>query len=419
MSMDRLERRLPDVLTELSLPRTPDYIDDLLVRTERMPQRPGWTFLERWFPVSTFSATLSPRQSSILRPLVFIALLGLLVLASVAWWVGAHQVRVPPLFGPAGNGVLVASDAGSLVAVDPVTGSKRTILAGSDLCCAVISPDGGRIAYSHAVPGRDPAGLTIGAFDGAVVLDVNAHVARNVTWLEWSPAGDRLLLTTSQGARIVDVPSGAVTKIDVQIPVSRASWIGTTGDILLTNMLRTGAAANAHVYRLAAGTTTAPQELAMLANAVNEPLVSPDGSKFLYFIWGAEERLQGRIHVYDFATGKDVAPISEEVQAPADSTAWENAVWAPDGSRIAAELYTATENHVAIIPATGGAPVIVGPTFPTGENGALIRFSPDGASLLVSYRFNDQTWLLPVAGGEGRRLDWAVTEDIDWQRVAR
>src|SRR6185503_1607697 len=62
MSIDRLERRLPEVLTELSLPVMPDYVDNLLSRTERMSQRPGWSFPERWFPVRTIPAGLSLRR---------------------------------------------------------------------------------------------------------------------------------------------------------------------------------------------------------------------------------------------------------------------------------------------------------------------------------------------------------------------
>jgi hypothetical protein len=71
-----------------------------------------------------------------------------------------------------------------------------------------------------------------------------------------------------------------------------------------------------------------------------------------------------------------------------------------------------------VIPAAGGDPVIVGPEFPTGTGGAFIQFSPDGASLLVTYHFNDQTWLLPTSGGAGQQVTWATNDQNVWQRLA-
>ena len=97
MSMDRLERRLPEVLTELSLPAMPDYVDSLLSRTERTPQRPGWTFPERWFPVSTITAAFAPKRSIPLRPLIVLALLAALVAGALAFYVGSHQRQPAPL----------------------------------------------------------------------------------------------------------------------------------------------------------------------------------------------------------------------------------------------------------------------------------------------------------------------------------
>jgi hypothetical protein len=46
----RLERNLPDILGDLSAAPTPEYLDDVFVRTGRMRQRPAWTFPERWLP---------------------------------------------------------------------------------------------------------------------------------------------------------------------------------------------------------------------------------------------------------------------------------------------------------------------------------------------------------------------------------
>ena len=422
MSIDRLERRLPEVLTELALPRVPDYVDDLLGRTARTPQRPGWSFPERWFPVSAITTALPARRRPALRPVLVVAALVALVIASLIWYVGSQR-HLPPLFGLARNGVMVATDAGSIVAVDPSTGSKRTLAPGPNLCCASVSPDGQRIAYSH-IPagGGDPVGLTITTFDGSVIRVIPDEIA-NASWYEWSPASDRILLTRATGGDIIDLATGDVTAVNADIgryEVIKASWIGTTGDILFASKIAETQQNGMTVRfsRLSAGATTGARELSTAEYFISGPNVAPDGSKFLYFIWGPEVRLQGKLHVVDFATGVDRA-VTPEVDVPdAEVTEWENPVWSPDGSHIAAELYTVGPARIAVIPATGGDPVIVGPEFPEMTGGAVIRFSPDGAYLLVTYKFNNQTWLLPTSGGQGTQVTWATNDQIEWQRLA-
>jgi Tol biopolymer transport system component len=422
MSIDRLERRLPEVLTELSLPRVPDYTDALLSRTERMSQRPGWTFPERWIPVSTITDALPLGQRLSVRPLIAIALLVVLAIVSVILIAGAQPRPAPP-FGLARNGAVLVTDDGNIAAVDPITGSKRTLAAGSNLCCASVSPDGLRFAYSHIpAPGADPVGLTVANLGGSAIRVIPDDVA-NASWYEWSPAGDKLLLTRVTGADIIDLASGQLTSVRPnadRYEVTRASWIGTTGDILFSQRIAETQATGATMkfLRLPAGATTGARELGTAQSVVGDASVSPDGTKFLYFIWGPQERLQGKIHVFDLATGTDKAITPEVDVAPANVTEWENPVWSPDGSHIAAELYTAGPNHIVVIPAAGGDPVIVGPEFPTGTGGAFIQFSPDGASLLVTYHFNDQTWLLPTSGGAGQQVTWATNDQNVWQRLA-
>jgi hypothetical protein len=414
MTTDRLERRMPEVLTELSLPTMPDYIDDLLLRTERMAQRPGWSIPERWFPVSTFTATMPSRWPA-LRPLIAAAVLLALIAAAIALYAGSQR-PLPPLFGPARNGLVVAANAtGDIAAVDPATGTSTTLVHGPALCCATVSPDGRRISYLHTPQsGGDPTSLTFAKMDGSVISEVSGSSLKGLDWTEWDPTGDRLLATTQDGPVVFDAQTGHATTLQTPFDVTRASWIGTSGDILLTEH---ASDTLTRVYRLPAGSTAAPALLTTLTYAVNPPLVSPDGSRFLYFIWGPEERLQGDIHVFDLATNTDQA-ITEE--AFADSKLWENPVWSPDGSSIAAELYQPNGLYqVAVVAATGGTPVLVGPPKPEGTDGAAIRFSPDGTSLLVTYRDDMTTWLLPTAGGDGQKVSWAATEDAGWQRLAR
>jgi hypothetical protein len=421
MSIDQLERRLPEILSELSLPRVPDYTDDLLGRTARMPQRPAWTYPERWFPVSTLTNVLVPLRRPALRPLLILAVLAALIVASFAWYIGSQR-PLPPLFGPARNGLVVTTNSvGDVVTLDPASNTTRTLFAGPKVCCATVSPDGQRVAVVRVpTPTAEPNGLVILNIDGTVVRELPADLVRGSVWFEWSPPGDRFLLAFPSGGKIVDVATGAVTAFATPPGTQRASWIGTTGDILLTAQVAdtTPNGSTQAVYRLPAGATSGATQLTTMQYVVDGPQVSPDGSRFMYFIWGPEDRLHGRIHVFTFATGADVAVTPETVQSPADMNLWENPVWSPDGSRIAAEMYTTGPNQVAIIPATGGDPVIVGPEFPTGSGGAAIRFSPDGNSLLVKYRVNATTWLLPVSGGEGRQLSWDTANEIDWQRLA-
>ena len=49
---DRFERELPaGAATTSPVPRTPDYLTDILGRTARTRQRPAWASLERWLPM--------------------------------------------------------------------------------------------------------------------------------------------------------------------------------------------------------------------------------------------------------------------------------------------------------------------------------------------------------------------------------
>jgi hypothetical protein len=198
MSTDRLERRLPEVLTELAIPRTPDYVDSLLSRTERMSQRPGWTFLERWFPVGTLTAPIPASRRLSLTPIVTIVVVLALVAATLAIYFGTRSSR-PPLFGPAANGlVLTTTSTGDIVAVDPSTSESRTLVAGPDLCCANVSPNGERFAFLRIPNGLDAAtSLGFATMDGKVIRELPADVVRGIERFEWAPESDRAAMITA------------------------------------------------------------------------------------------------------------------------------------------------------------------------------------------------------------------------------
>ena len=55
---DTLERELVAWFGDVAAPRTPDYTDAIVQLTAGRRQRPRWTFLERWLPMSL--VTLHP-----------------------------------------------------------------------------------------------------------------------------------------------------------------------------------------------------------------------------------------------------------------------------------------------------------------------------------------------------------------------
>jgi hypothetical protein len=418
MSADRLERRLPEVLTELSLPVMPDYIDSLLSRTERMSQRPRWSLPERWIPVSTFEATLAGRRPASLRPMIVLAIVAALIAASLVWYVGSQR-HDPPPFGLARNGVIVTNNVGGdIVSIDPQTGDVRTLVAGPNLCCPAFSPNGRVFDYLRVpVDGADPTALVIANADGTTIREVPAERLRGLGYGEWSPSSEKDLLVTSAGVIVVDVATGTITPVTAPFQVTKASWIGMTGDLLLSNVVNPDTPDNlVRFARLNAG-ADAPTELATLPYAVFEPEMSPDGTKFLYFIWGPEDRLHGRIHVYDLATNEDF-PVTSEL-ATDELHSVEDPHWSPDGSLIVAVWMYADGDQLGIIPAMGGDTVFVGPRIQEGfGEGSGFRFAPDGESILVHYGIDNSTWLLPVNGDPGHEVAWTVTNEWGWQRLA-
>jgi hypothetical protein len=427
MSVDRLERRLPEVLTELSLPRVPDYVDDLLSRTERMSQRPGWTFLERWIPVSTYTDALSLRRPIPLRLLIAVALVLALIVAAVALYVGT-QKHVPPPFGPARNGMIVSASAGDILAIDPATGASRKLIAGPHLCCSDVSPDGQHISYLRFGPlgDDDLAAMVIANVDGSTVREIPGQAIAAYDGGEWAPTGDRILVVNrSATLSIVDTATGAVTSVDLPFRAIQASWIGTTGDVLLTqqvtNTVPNGSTLD--IYRLTPGATTGATLVATLQNAVDPPKVSPDGTKFLYFTWGPEPHRTGKIHVFDLAAKQDREVSPPEAPGSAHTEEWENPWWAPDSMHIAADRLTVADNYVAIISLAGGEPINVAPPPGAPAGGKccnIIRVAPDAASVLVRYGpdATDPTYLFPISGGTGQKVSWSFGEEFSWQRLA-
>ena len=59
----------------------PDYLDDILGRTARTRQRPGWTSIERWPPMDISANRAALPSGFPVRSMALLAIIGLLLVA--------------------------------------------------------------------------------------------------------------------------------------------------------------------------------------------------------------------------------------------------------------------------------------------------------------------------------------------------
>ena len=145
---ESMDRALADWLREGPEYGSRESLERVLAATRRTPQRPGWTFPERWLPMQLTMARTPP-----LRPILYLALVALLIAATAAaaLLVGS-QKRVPEPFGLARNGVVVFEQDGDLLIADGLDGPTRTLVSGPETdYFPVFSRQGDRLAFVRDV----------------------------------------------------------------------------------------------------------------------------------------------------------------------------------------------------------------------------------------------------------------------------
>jgi hypothetical protein len=182
---------IADWLDEQAGRGTPDYLDEVLVRTTRTRQRPAWSSLERWLPVQT---TFSGRLMPIPRLAWAVGVLAILILAIVALFAAGVGQRRLPHFGAAANGQIAFVDGGNLEVAAADGTRARTLMAlpeGAEQL--TFSPDGTRLAYRST--GSVPSIVVTNA-DGSnpVVVASGASLGTGEP-LAWSPDSRRIAFT--------------------------------------------------------------------------------------------------------------------------------------------------------------------------------------------------------------------------------
>ncbi len=413
-TFERFERTIPELMTELAPAQVPDYFDDMLRQTAGTRQRPAWSYPERWLPVDIAVQPLASRRFP-WRPLLVVALIGLLIAAGLAVYIGSQQQRLPTPFGPARNGQIVfSSSEGDIVSADPETGEITALISGSELDANPwFSNDGSQFAFDRRTAGG-PAALFVANGDGTNLRQI-ADPAPEIGWFDWSPTGDRISLSRSGDARglvtILDPADGSTSSFELDMDVVEAVWRPNHDQLVITGAT-TGVERG---YYLVSPDGTGLKPIVVMPTAVNTPAISPDGTKLAYATWGTDG--EGRIHVVDIDSRTDMG-----VDFSPDYTFTDlSPRFSPDGTKLLVERYDAEGYRPTILPIDGSGPVVgMGDAHPELTNGAAVAFSPDGTTVLATYQDDGTTWLFDVATGEAERMTWTIPRSASgsWQRLA-
>jgi dipeptidyl aminopeptidase/acylaminoacyl peptidase len=424
-TFERFERDIPELMTELAPAQVPDYFDDMLRQTASKRQRPAWSYPERWLPMGVLART-SPMRPLPWRPILILALIGALIAAGLAFYVGSRATRLPPPFGTAGNGeLLYRSMDGSIVSLHPDTAALTTLAPASlALGEPIPSRDGQRVAY---VPRSDADGrIVVGRIDGSEAKPL-AGEYRGIGSVSWSPDGAHIAFTSFDGQRssltIAATDGSSAQPLSLGVDVLQITYL-PDGRLAIIAGERPGDPCpsddpNVSPCALfivnADGTGLDRLIAAADFHGINTIDATADGTKLLWVEWHATA--EGRLHLFDLGTRID----SRLADAGFPAVYSINSAWfSPDGTSVLFDLFEADGDHWAVVPVAGGAPIRIGQEWP--QNGTTAGWAPDGTSVLARYPTSptaSELWFLDATGrGADRRLDVEVPYLPSWQRVA-
>ena len=433
-----IEPRLPEILEAISSPRVPDYYDDILGQVGRTRQRPGWTFPERWIPLTTLSTRLATAPRVPMR--IAIALLLLLLAFAVSLLiVGSQHQSVPAPFGVAGNGKVVFADPSGAIKLGNVDDLSTTVIvAGSGHSGPVFSPDGRSLAYFQ----RGASGSTdivVSGPQGESPHVVNDAPVGSIGHLIWSP--DSKSVITAIGAQIFafDIAKQGAPKVLFTMPLGAPDgWLDNlnanladifrppNGDEIL---FYGSGAQGTGLYRqvLAGGKPIAVVTDQMIDSSwvdnQSGAQWSPDGKQIVLTIHPSATPALGRAYIVN-ADGSGLRRVST-LEVPGSTIDEEHTAWSPDGTKIAFGrwILDAAGNNdprpVVIVDLATGAEIEASNREVNGYESWA--WSPDGAWILqVPGNGSDDALKVievDVTTGQDSLFGWTSRGQASWQRT--
>jgi hypothetical protein len=422
MNVDRLERQLPEILLELSLPRVPDYFDDALREVARTPQRPRWTFPERWI---SMDITAQVPIGSRLVPIRMIGLIAVLLLAllAAALLVGSQQVRPAPLFGPAGNGLVIVSRAGDIYVAQPALDREQVLIGGPEEDIAARFSRDGRTIFFGRVTSEGTLVMAANA-DGTNVRRVSATPLQQNDGVEVSPDGTQLLVVNTSGPRAtIEVhPLDGTSRprtLDLGdiTPHGYARWRPGAGEIVFAGVRSAASLRGAFTIRPDGTGLRTIFELPDEDGFLNGPAMSEDGRWLAFWNNLDTDGIPGRScnqHVVDLTSGVDrrlVFDPSAECEGAAEFLGNDRLVL----ERSDLVGIQASNSQLLVGPVDGsaaGRPI--GPSWDPALH-LWWELSPDRSNVLLVANPGLSS-LVSIADGTARRLSIGIGDFVSWQR---
>lgn len=371
------------------------------------------------------------------RAVGLLALIALLLAATIAVYVGSQQRRLPAPFGPAANGSIVYVSDGDVFVRSTVDGPSAPLITGPETeTYAFFAPSGERLAVLRMAEGGEEVWVADSA--GAGLRRIGGPYDA-IDWIEWSPDGRYIALSYDRRAvNAIDIleSDGSGSRRLVDIPAMSPTWRPPDGSQLLFR----GQEAGRWGFYLVDAAGGEPMRLDIDGDGrqgggydLNAPAWSPTGDRLAYHtlvsLPGSQLQTPGfRIEVATVAvdgTLVDRRPL--EFSAVADDEL--NPVFTPDGTQL---LYQQRMGWTPPDPASG-VPTIdtlwlasadgTGPARDLGitsrdGDGFTVVVAPDGRSLLVHLWKENEEWLVDPATATATKTDIASSTVTSWQRKA-
>jgi dipeptidyl aminopeptidase/acylaminoacyl peptidase len=394
------------------------------------------------------STHVAPTPRMPVRALGVVALILVLIAATVAVYVGQQRRAPAPPFGLASNGVVAYSTDGEIVVVDPDTGEATAIVSGDDADLRpVFSPDGSLVAFARQqlepgqiAGGNAPVDVLVARADGSAPVKVTSEPLRLATSdvahaYEFSPDGTQLAIAATH-------PDGRPGILLASVDGSGSDWLdlGAVADDVATitepsfrpvdgaEIMFVGIGGSMsrgpgiYAYDMADG-----QIRTILEAPANQGMDlarwSPDGTRLSYATWSNEASgLSVRTHVVNADGTGDI-----ELPMPAGADWQVGGAWSNDSSQIhvvRGDTLDWTGSQPVIMPADGSDPGRVIPYEGTIQGGCCYAWSwsPDDTMVLgqpidPSGRPQPHV-IIDVASGTISQAPWTAIGFPVWQRVA-